>query len=204
MVQFDPDRPDFTPYGFTCVRWSPSPMRRPDHHNEIELNLLDNGWVTYLLGGRKVRIETGQLSAFWAAIPHQIIDYEKGTEYYVATIPLSWFLQCRLPERLTQPLLRGEVLSGASPDRIGFDRTLFSQWETDLASGSEDAKDIVMLEMEARLRRLSSNLPSPTDRRRRNHRLTLQAGGLNKVEQMACLVAQRYTEQLTVAEISEA
>lgn len=203
MVQFDPDRPDFTPYGFTCVRWSPSPMRRPDHHNEIELNLLDTGWVTYLLGGRKVRIETGQLSAFWAAIPHQIIDYEKGTEYYVATIPLSWFLQCRLPERLTQPLLRGEVLSGVSPDRIGFDRALFAQWETDLASGSEDGKDIVMLEMEARLRRLASNLPSPTDRRRRNQRLTLQAGGLNKVEQMACLVAQRYTEQLTVAEISE-
>jgi hypothetical protein len=55
MVQFDPNRPDFTPYGFTCVRWSPSPMRRPDHHNEIELNLLHAGWVTYLRGGRKVR-----------------------------------------------------------------------------------------------------------------------------------------------------
>ena len=178
-------------------------MRRPDHHNEIELNLVHSGWVTYLLGGRKVRIETGQLSAFWAAIPHQIIDYDGGTQYHVATIPLSWFLQCRLPDRLSQPLLRGEVLTEANLDRMGFDRALFAQWETDLASGSEDAKDIVMLEMEARLRRLASNLPSPTNRKRRNHRLTLQAGGLNKVEQMACLVAQRYTEQLTVAEISQ-
>ena len=56
MVSFDPNRPDFTPYGFTCVRWSPSPMRRPDHHNEIELNLLQSGWLIYLLGGRKEEI----------------------------------------------------------------------------------------------------------------------------------------------------
>jgi len=70
MVQFDPNRPDFAPYGFTCVRWNPSPMRRPDHHNEIELNMLGSGWLTYLLGGRKVRIEAGHLSVFWAAIPH--------------------------------------------------------------------------------------------------------------------------------------
>jgi len=178
-------------------------MRRPDHHNEIELNMLHAGWVTYLLGGRKVRIAAGNLTAFWAAMPHQIIDYEKGTEYFVATIPLSWFLQCRLPERLTQPLLRGEVLSDVASDRAEFDSLLFSQWEIDLDGDREEAKDIVMLEMEARLRRLASNLPSPTARKKRNQMLSLQAGGLNKVEQMACLVAQRYTEQLTVSEISE-
>jgi len=204
MVQFDPNRPDFTPYGFTCVRWSPSPMRRPDHHNEIELNMLHAGWVTYLLGGQKVRIEAGHLSAFWAAIPHQIIDYGEATEYFVATIPLSWFLQCRLPERLTQPLMRGEVLSDADTARAGFDTSLFAQWEADLASGRPEAKDIVMLEMEARLRRLAAGLPTAQASKRRSQRLTIQAGGLNKVEQMACLVAQRYTEPLTVAEISEA
>jgi AraC family transcriptional regulator, melibiose operon regulatory protein len=204
MIQFDPNRPDFTPYGFTCVRWSPSPMRRPDHHNEIELNMLYSGWVTYLLGGQKVRFEAGHLSAFWAAIPHQIIDYGQSTEYFVATIPLSWFLQCELPEKLTQPLMRGEVLVDASGKRADFDLTLFAQWEADLQRGHESAKDIVMLEMEARLRRLAGCLPSPQVQKRRNQRLSLQAGGLNKVEQMACLVAQRYTEPLTVTEISKA
>jgi len=203
MVQFDPNRPDFTPYGFTCVRWVPSPMRRPDHHNEIEVNMLHSGWVTYLLGGRKVRIEAGHLSAFWAAIPHQIIDFGRGTEYFVATIPLSWFLQCQLPERMTQQLMRGEVLSETAPVRAGLDSSLFAQWETDLAAGREDARNIVMLEMEARLRRLALTLPSPTAQKRHNQRLALQVGGLNKVEQMACLIARRYTEPLTVAEISE-
>lgn len=179
-------------------------MRRPDHHNEIELNMLYSGWVTYLLGGQKVRFEAGHLGAFWAAIPHQIIDYGKNTEYFVATIPLSWFLQCELPEKLTQPLMRGEVLSDANLKRADFDLTLFAQWEADLQHGQENARDIVMLEMEARLRRLASSLPSPKEQKKRKQRLSLQAGGLNKVEQMACLVAQRYTEQLTVTEISHA
>ena len=205
MVQFDPNRPDFTPYGFTCVRWSPSPMRRPDHHNEIELNMLHSGWVTYLLGGRKVRVETGHLSLFWAAIPHQIIDYDPATEYFVATIPLSWFLQCRLPERMMQPLMRGEVLSETEPVRAGFDTALFQQWEIDLSrEGNVEAKDIVMLEMEARLRRLAVTLPTPAAQKKRNQRLALQTGGLNMVEQMACFIAQRYTEPLTVTEISQA
>ena len=205
MVQFDPNRPDFAPYGFTCVRWSPSPMRRPDHHHEIELNLMISGGVTYLLGGRKIRVEQGHLSAFWAAIPHQIIDFGKETDYYVATIPLSWFLQCRLPEKLSQPLMRGELLSDTDTSRLRIDSALFSQWEKDLEAGTSEAKDIVMLEIEARLRRLSAILPAtPSTPRKRTQRLSLQDGGLNKVEQMACLVAQRYTEPLTVTEISQA
>lgn len=179
-------------------------MRRPDHHNEIELNLLYDGWVTYLLGGSKVRFEVGRLGLFWAAIPHQIIDYAPQTEYFVATIPLSWFLQCSLPERLTQPLMRGEVMMETDDRRAAFDNVLFAGWETDLAAGREEAKDIVMLEMEARLRRLAGSIPSAARQKRQKQRLTLQAGGLNKVEQMACVVAQRYLEPLTVAEISEA
>jgi hypothetical protein len=161
MVQFDPNRPDFTPYGLTCVRWNPSPMRRPDHHNEIELNMLQTGWLTYLLGGRKVRIEAGHLSAFWAAIPHQIIDFGSETEYFVATLPLAWFLQCRLPEPLVQPLMRGEVLSDSGTDRAAADPSLFAQWEQDLQNDKREIRDIVILEMEARLRRLAASLPTP-------------------------------------------
>lgn len=179
-------------------------MRRPDHHNEIELNMLQSGWVTYLLGGQKVRIEAGHLSAFWAAVPHQIIDYGDETEYFVATIPLSWFLQCELPDAMTQPLMQGAMLSEPDTNRAAFDTALFAQWEIDLRSAGAGARNIVMLEMEARLRRLAGSLPSRKEQQKRNQRLSLQAGGLNKVEQMACLVAQRYTEQLTVAEISKA
>jgi hypothetical protein len=89
MESFDSRRSDFAPYGFTCVRWHATPMRRPDRHNEIELNFLGNGWVTYLLGGRRIRIEAEQLSALRAAIPHQIIGCGDESEYFVAAMPLA-------------------------------------------------------------------------------------------------------------------
>lgn len=207
MISFDPNRPDFAPYGFSCVRWTPSPMKRPDHHNEIEMNILNKGWVTYLLGGRKVQIEAGQLGVFWAAIPHQILDFSPGMSYYVVTIPFAWFLQCRLPDRFVQPLLRGEVMNEKlSPARLRHDQDLFGQWETDLLKPNDDVHHVVMLEMEARLRRMISALPVTPVAPTAKHRTRpggLQGGELNKVEQMACLIAQRYTEQLTVTEIGK-
>jgi len=62
MTIFDPSRPDFAPYGFTCERWTPQPMKRADRHNEIELNLLKQGSLTYLLGGNSVTISAGRLA----------------------------------------------------------------------------------------------------------------------------------------------
>jgi AraC family transcriptional regulator, melibiose operon regulatory protein len=205
MVSFDPNRPDFAPYGLTCVRWNPSPMRRPDHHNEVELNFLGTGWLTYLLGGRKVRIEAGRLNAFWAAIPHQIIDYGNETDYFVATIPLPWFLQCRLPDNLVQPLLQGQVIAETTTKREVSDYELFAQWEHDLQEQqhAEQLKKAVLLEMEARLLRLARVAPPlPLNGARKRH-APLSDAGLNKVEQMACLIAQRYTERLTVDEIGK-
>ena len=208
MVSFDPNRPDFSPYGFSCVRWTPSPMKRPDHHNEIEVNMLTEGWVTYLLGGRKVQITAGHLGVFWAAIPHQILDFAAGISYYVVTIPLAWFLQCRLPDRFVQPMLRGEVMTEKlTTGRLRHDLGLFGQWETDLLKANDEVHHIVMLEMEARLRRTIATLPAvatpDTNVKTQARPGGLQGGELNKVEQMACLIAQRYTEQLTVAEIGE-
>lgn len=183
-------------------------MKRPDHHNEIEVNLLTKGWVTYLFGGRKVRIEAGHLGVFWAAIPHQILDFSPGMSYFVATIPFAWFLQCRLPDRFVQPLLRGEVMSEKlSASRLRHDQELFSQWETDLLEPSDDVHHVVMLEMEARLRRMIATLPATpapaASVKSRSRPGGLHGGELNKVEQMACLIAQRYTEQLTVTEIGQ-
>jgi AraC family transcriptional regulator, melibiose operon regulatory protein len=203
MVSFDPNRPDFAPYGFTCVRWNPSPMRRPDRHNEVEINFLGSGWLTYLLGGRKVRVEARRLSAFWAAIPHQILDFGEETEYFVATMPLPWFLQCRLPDHLVQPLLQGQMISEPTTERGISDGQLFSYWEADLKTAQPNLKKAALLEMEARLLRLAAAVsPSGTGPRRRHS--VLSQGGLNKVEQMACLIAQRYTEKLTVDDIGKA
>lgn len=170
------------------------------------MNLLESGSVTYLLGGRKVRIDAGCLSLFWAAIPHQILSYSRDTRYFVATIPFAWFLQFKLPDTVLQPLLRGEVLSEADGRHLRIDRDLFGRWEADLRDPTEEVRRIVLLEMEARILRLAAALSGAgrPDRDLRRPRAALPESGLNKVEQMACLIARRYTERLTVKDIARA
>ena len=203
-LSFDPDRPDFEPYGLTCVHWRPSPMRRPDHHNEVELNFLESGSVTYLLGGRKIEVEAGRLSAFWAAVPHQIIDFGRSTSYFVATIPLQCFLQWRLPDHFVQPLLQGQLVNEPTSDRTASDAQLFAHWEKDLQQHERDFEQAVLLEMQARLLRLALNIPAQRPRPEKRDRIaTVTDTGLNKVEQMACFIARNYTERLTVQQIGD-
>ena len=68
-MKFDSQRTDFAPYGFGCELWTPTPMPRPDRHNEIEINFLRSGTLTYLLGGRRTEVGAGRLVLFWAAAP---------------------------------------------------------------------------------------------------------------------------------------
>ncbi|HRE05836.1 MAG TPA: helix-turn-helix domain-containing protein [Opitutaceae bacterium] len=201
MAKFEPNHPDFTSYGLSCVRWDPSPMRRPDHHNEIQLNMLVRGRVTYLIGAHRVKVKPGHLTAFWAAIPHQIIDYEPDTEYYVATLPLAWFLQCELPDLLVQPLVRGEVVSEPQAGRADFDTALFRQWEGDLRPGDKTVREIVFLEMKTRLRRLALALETQQSSLVLRGQAKLQVSGLNKVEQMVCFIAQSYMDPIKVTDI---
>lgn len=180
-------------------------MRRPDRHNEVELNFIPSGSITYLRGGQKVRLEANHLSAFWAAIPHQIIEFSVDSPYFVATIPLPWFLQCRLPESLVQPVLQGHLVSDPTK-QPAFDIELFKHWQRDLAEPKAEFQRAVLLEMEARLLRFALALAplNQTNDAQRNRTVSLSDGSLNKVEQIACLIAQRYTERLTVEEIGRA
>lgn len=200
LGSFDPARPDFSPYGLTCVHWRPSTMQRPDHHSEIELNFLKSGSVTYLLGGEKCVAQAGRLSVFWAANPHQIIDFSENTDYVVATIPLQCFLMWRLPEHFVQSIMRGEFLSEATDNMHFRDMQLFEQWAVDLQHRATTMEQPVLLEMQARLTRFALNLPVLKDS---SAPARAPEAALNKVEKMACFIAQRYTQKLSVQDIAD-
>ena len=175
-------------------------MLRPDHHNEVELNFLKSGNVTYLLGGRKVTVTAAHLSVFWAAVPHQIIDFDDEPSYFVATIPLPWFLQWRLPASIVKPLLAGALINEPSGRRAVFDAQLFAHWEAVLRENNPAPERSVLLEMQARLLRLGASLPSRTNAETRK---PFSAAGLSKAERMACFVAQHYLEKLAVERIAK-
>ena len=94
---FDKFREEFKPYGLTCETWIPRVMPRYDRHNEIEINYLPQGNITYLRHSEKITIPNKRFTIFWGLIPHQIIHYENVEKYYVCTIPFAHFLSWKLP-----------------------------------------------------------------------------------------------------------
>ncbi len=173
-------------------------MPRCDRHNEIELNLLERGRLVYLMGGRKASVPAGRLSVFWACVPHQVIGFEGLTEYFVLTIPLVWFLQWRLQDGFTQSILHGGVMVEPDKGHLASDRRQFESWIEDLQVGSEEHRQVSLLEIEARLRRLALSVPADMPAHsRRESPAALDQWDLSKAEQMACFVAQNCTQSLT-------
>lgn len=202
MTRFDPSRPDFAPYGLTVEQWTPTLMPRPDRHNEIELNLLERGSLTYLLGGRKVTVAAGRMSVFWAAIPHQIIGVGNQSSYHVATVPLAWFLQWDLPSSLVDPVLHGSMICDPRPGESAQDVRAFSQWRRDLVRPTQTKRRVVLLELEARLTRLAMALGAgPGGTRSRSS--VIESPALSKAEEIACFVAKNYLRPLSSQEIGK-
>ena len=162
-------------------------MRRPDRHNEIEMNSsFEHGLGrTYLLGGRKVRIEAGQLSAFWAALLHQVTDYGDEPEYFVSDAAAGVVSPVPVAGGVcsSQVVARGDRERACDPKRAQSGRAVVRVW---LGGGSACKPNAgltkaILLEMEARLLRLAMKArgargaeaeATSGDRRRR-----LQQGG---------------------------
>lgn len=111
----------------------------------------------------------------------------------------------RLPAGFVQRLFHGEVVVAPDTTRAALDSAQFEQWAADMANPSAEATSIVALEFEARLRRLAASVASVTTAAGTpQSRPVLSEMGLSKVERMACLIAQKYTERLSAREIAGA
>ena len=182
-------------------------MSRPDRHDEIEINFLDRGTLTYRIGGHSITVESRTLTLFWAAVPHQIIQFEGVAQYYVITIPFGMFLQWGLPENLQTQLIFGNVLSCDSTEAsASHDSTLFARWHRDLETADHEMQEIVLLELRARLLRLARSY------RRRppiaittwNARACRTSPNLGKAEAMAGFIARNFKSRLLIRDIADA
>ncbi len=195
-LAYTPSKPSIEPHGLKCVNRQPSIMTSPDRHNDIEVFFLQSGWITYLIGGQKVTVKMGNISLFWGAIPHQIVDSCNDSQYVVATIPLQVFLQWQLPENFVQALMQGQLLSEVSTNHLEVDIGLFERWCADLAETKHNNEQAVLLEIQARLTRMASALPAQSVTPR------ISNTSLTKVEQMACYVSQNYRQKVTVSQVA--
>jgi len=181
----------------------PVPRSTFHRHNEIEITLVERGQIVDLIGGRRQELHEGQLAVFWGGVPHLPLSCASGTILHWLTIPLTWFLQWRLPAAFVGPLLRGRVFS-CRPGQIEVEmnQRSFERWHADLRVSSEERRRLVLLECEARLRRWL--IEEATTVKQQAREPAWGGGEAGRVETMAAFIAQHYTEPLTVAEIARA
>lgn len=197
---------DVRSLGFYANRGRPRPMPAPHAHTDIEGNYLLSGSMTYLHGGRLYSIRPGDFTIFWAGIPHRLTEVEDGCEIIWLVLPLAWYMQWQLPESLTQRLLSGDMVGSAGEGAGGrnssaMDRLLLSRWSEDLSRTDPDIRRIVMLEVEARFRRIARELMRGTTQTQQPS--ADDATGTH-AERLAAFMAQHYQQDLSVGTIAQA
>ncbi len=195
---------DVATIGLACWSGSPSPMARPHRHNEIELNLIERGSMTSLLGGERVTAVAGTLSLFWGAMPHQLIACAAGTRCHWLTVPLAWFLQWRLPGQLTYAVLHGKLVVDTDVGRHQLDLAQFGLWTKEHRTKSPESRRILLLEAEARLRRVAASMSiAKSAAKSPGGKGAAKCGdGSSAVDRLAREIANRYTDPVGVVEIA--
>jgi AraC-like DNA-binding protein len=165
-------------------------------HTEVELIVYEHGSVTMLCGGRKMKIPPRQLAVFWGAMPHHALGADPKAMAHLLRIPMPLVLQWNLPAWLIQQLVNFHVLL-AEPHQVPCaDLDLLKHWIRLMARPSIDAERIVMLEAEARLRRLAMKRRSPPV-------LAPRAAGAGRIERMVETIAQRCLGRLRIPDVAK-
>jgi len=194
--KFTVNREEFKPYGLTSEKWEPALMSRFDRHNEIEINYIPGGSLTYMMKDRKVIIPSNRIALFWGLVPHRIIDFEKTEFYYVCTIPLSIFLNWKLPEGMTDRLLKGEILIDDGSYESN-DRYMFETWYHDINNNIN--MNAAMLEINARLLRFCDSYRPAEE----SYPVQVHSEQKHHIEKMSMFIAKNYTKGIRTREVSD-
>ena len=170
---------------------------RPHRHNEVELNFLERGALTYLFGKQKIVVSSGQFLVFWAIMPHYILEAIPETTLHWLTLPAGRFLQWHLGDTITQPVLQGQIIWDQKESQREYQ--LFSQWHQDLQVRWLDYERIILLEVEARLRRVAQSMPLHPSLPSQPMTTRLP----QPVEAMISLITEHYMEPLQLGQIAQ-
>ncbi|GAA2275754.1 helix-turn-helix domain-containing protein [Glycomyces scopariae] len=183
------------------VGWAGRPvlMDTAHQHDDLEINFVaEGGTMLYLFGGEPVEIGPGSVAAFWAAVPHQLVA-NAATRAHWVHVPFATFLGWGLPAGLVGRLLSGVPLIAPPAAAMASDPANFTQWALDLASAQPERRRILLLEVEARVRRLALDAPAGS--------VLPYTGGDSALRHVVAMVrhlAERFREPLTVADVAAA
>ncbi|HEX3785146.1 MAG TPA: helix-turn-helix domain-containing protein [Pseudonocardiaceae bacterium] len=187
------------PAALTGWAGEPEVMGTAHQHDDLEINLVvEGGTMLYLFGGVPIEVGPGSVAAFWAAVPHQLVANSVTRAHWIY-VPFETFLAWGLPDSLVSRLLSGIPLVAPPPAAIATDAANFAQWAADLSSAEPEHRQIALLEVEARVRRLAlATVGEPV----RQYAGTEPI--LRQVVAMVRHIAEHFREPLTVADIAVA
>lgn len=153
-----PDRKfyaDTAAFGRFGVRWFDPQLMPAEHsHGHIELNWLTAGTMDYIFDGRLVTVPAERLVMFWAGIPHQTVQLDRGpardSRQCNVYLPLDSFLHMPHLGKLTETMMGGGVIMHM-PDAI--EQNTLKRWYQDYRSGNPERADILKAEISTMLRR---------------------------------------------------
>jgi len=194
---------DVHPAPFGANRGMIQTMPCPHRHNGIEFGTILSGSHTYRFGQEWHRSTPGETTVGWAAVPHQVLSATPGSVAYSLNLPEAWFFDWQLPSAFVAAVMHGRVL--IDPDRHPpvADAVLFERWAADLRDGSLAKRQIVLLEIEARIRRIAWNVETagmlrPTATRHPPP----SPGTFSKAEAMARFIAEHCHRTLYATDIA--
>lgn len=201
-------------YSVKPVKWEPglfldkSKYESWDHtmhwHNELELGVVERGSGRTMVGHSWMATKPGELSLFWGIVPHGLTKATSGVPVaYTLHIPMALFMEWGLPEILVDRILTQTRLLDISRGRPCSDLALMQYWHALLQEGEASATEIVVHEVQARLRCMARNLHllHPPDQEvppEGDDRTAHLAG------QMIKLIGARHREPITPKDIADA
>lgn len=186
--------------GFSAFSGRPDP-RRGHRHNEVELAVFEHDSISALYGGRQMTVQPGCLVVLWGAMPHRTLGTDGPTVGHGIRVPLHWVLQWKLPEPLVRRLLNFEVVVDTERSLPSSDLMLIKHWVRLLQSRQPEHREIVLLEVHARLLRLAVGMKDPM-RGRASDPAAAVTGGFGLFERILQIVSERYREPLRIPEIA--
>src|SRR5258708_665722 len=178
----------------------PKPMGRIHHHQEVEFDYVFRGEVTYLHHGMVQRFQPREIAVFWGSTPHSLIAVEPGSEMAWVTVPLAWVWAWNLPEDFTGALMEGKcwiVRQETEEDRFPV-----RAWVRELTEGGQTRQRALLLELQACFMWLAER--NHAIRKAKVATMSVEMGGLKHVETMARCMAERFRDDIDVADVARA
>ncbi len=189
--------------GFLLEKRKYATFNQMHWHNEVELAILERGGGSSIVGHERNHMKTGELAIYWGIVPHGVTKVISGAPIaYSLHIPMAWFMDWGLPARLVDRILSRSILKERLQRQPCTDLALMKHWHALLMDGDELAIEIVVHEVQARLRRVARDMHLPIPDADESHevrdRETLLVG------QMIKEIGLHHREPITIAAIAKA